>query len=158
MFAVQTLIVAALLTQLVLVVESGINGNPPGGRISEDLSLDLYKATVTHAKKFTRPLDGYDEEHGIVCHSGLVVTLEGLDTKLLIHKVDIGMLVEDAAKMGPEWTSDSPMGGKEKDSVKGRTVADLVKIGGPYYNVVFSNCHHAVNKMLKKLKRTMKQK
>ena len=37
------------------------------------------------------------------------VTLEGLDTKLLIHKVDIGMIVEDAAKMGPEWTSDSPM-------------------------------------------------
>ncbi|CAL8249419.1 unnamed protein product [Boreogadus saida] len=185
MFAVQTLIVATLLTQLVFAVAPSSKALQPASSIATGQASiadqflfsgfptqhgqadshitpkdnpQLYAAKVIHAMMMRRPLDFPILRHinvGPICHSGLVVTLAD-KTKWLIHKGNgFKGVTLEDAKI---TETEKWTGGEEKDSKKGKTVEQLVETAGEDYHLGVDNCHTATKKMYDIVKRAMKRK
>ncbi|CAL8354208.1 unnamed protein product [Arctogadus glacialis] len=151
MFSVQPLIIAALLSQLVLVVGFCAKGNLPGSHLTKEAHPELYAAKVVYAEVVKKPLDHLPVKFGWISHSGVLLTVE---VKLLTHKIGCGAVLQDPAVMeGVQWEKIS-----ERECFKGATVGELLEAGGSGYNVGIDNCHQYKNMVDKKIKRTMEKK
>ncbi|CAL8299279.1 uncharacterized protein LOC115545538 isoform X1 [Gadus morhua] len=150
MFSVQTLIVAALLAELGLVVESSFG---EGARsYSFDLSNAsdlnrLYNSPVHRAVRMRRPLGSMSFQLGPLSHSGVKVTLRDGST-WLVHKGDgFGIssqtVVVDARHMSTSWQIL-----ETKDFRGTKTVGDFVRAGGSDYSLLFDNCHFGADRMM----------
>uniref|UniRef100_A0A8C5B3V0 Uncharacterized LOC115545538 n=1 Tax=Gadus morhua TaxID=8049 RepID=A0A8C5B3V0_GADMO len=150
MFSVQTLIVAALLAELGLVVESSFG---EGARsYSFDLSNTsdlnrLYNSPVHRAVRMRRPLGSTSFQFGPLSHSGVKVTLRDGST-WLVHKGDgFGIssqtVVVDARHMSTSWQIL-----ETKDFRGTKTVGDFVRAGGSDYSLLFDNCHFGADRMM----------
>ncbi|CAL8354195.1 unnamed protein product [Arctogadus glacialis] len=111
MFSVQPLIVAALLSQLGLVVGSCSSADYPKNHLTKEDHPELYAAKVTRAEVMNKPLDHAGSfKIGLISHSGVLVTLDGGPKKLLIQKIECGAALHDPAVMeGVQWETISEM-------------------------------------------------
>ncbi|CAL8354191.1 unnamed protein product [Arctogadus glacialis] len=140
MFSVQPLIVATLLTQLVLVVESG-------GTENQQLLNEKVAEAVLMKKAHVSTLG---QTPTVLIISGVVLTLND-SRKLWIHKLPgQETMVEDAAKMGSDWKVM-----ESRNCQVDVTVADFVNASVTGYNDILKECP---KKTLLSMIKTSKQK
>ncbi|KAM4601309.1 uncharacterized protein ACJ7VT_021080 [Polymixia lowei] len=151
MFSIRSLVLTAVLTELLVAVESSSGGG--GGRTyNYDLSnaadlRRLYNSPVFQADRMKRPLEGMSFRLGPLSHSGVRVTLAD-GSRWLIHKGDgFGIssqtVVVNASHMSSDWTV------VETKNFRGtKTVSDFVSAGGSNYQLIFDNCHFGAGRMM----------
>lgn len=116
-------------------------------------SLDaqsLYNSRVVSAQRYLRPLVSTAPQwvkNVLPKHCGVVVTLEN-GQRWLVHKGnEYGQasqtVVVSTSSMTGAWSAG------EYKTVRSSTVADYVRAGGQNYNLVFDNCIHACNRMMR---------
>ncbi|CAL8248818.1 unnamed protein product [Lota lota] len=156
MFSVKTLIVAALMAELVLVAESSFSFSFSLGGGASPFSFDLskgsdltrlYNSPVKEAVRMRRPLGKTGFQLGSLSHSGVKVTLQD-GSSWLVHKGDeFGQssqtVVVDAKHMSPSWKAL-----ETKDFRGTKTVADFVRAGGSDYSLLSDNCHDGADRMM----------
>ncbi|XP_062322290.1 uncharacterized protein LOC134023955 [Osmerus eperlanus] len=152
MFSIREVVLAALLTLLVVDVDSSFGG---GGGSSYNFDLSnasdlrkLYNSKVYEADRMKRSLDGMSFQLGPLSHSGVRVTLKD-GTKWLVHKgggfgQSSQTVVVAVRHMSSDWNII-----ETKNFGGCKTVSDFVKAGGSGYSLIFDNCHMGAGRMWK---------
>ncbi|KAK0149649.1 hypothetical protein N1851_009603 [Merluccius polli] len=110
MFSVKTLIVAALLSELVLVVDTSVGEGASSYNFDLSNASDLnrlYNSPVYQARRMRRPMGSLSFRVGPISHSGVRVTLRDGST-WLVHKgnnfgASSQTVVVDARHMSSAW-------------------------------------------------------
>ncbi|KAJ3598411.1 hypothetical protein NHX12_001921, partial [Muraenolepis orangiensis] len=150
MYSVKTLIVAALMTEMILVGESSFGEGTSSYNYDLSSMSDLtrlYNSPVYLAERMKRPLGSMDVIIGPISHSGVRVTLSDGST-WLVHKGDrFGIssqtVAVDARHMSTSWriVETKNFGGT-------KNIGDFVRAGGTDYSLFFNNCHFGSRRMM----------
>ena len=110
----------------------------------------LYNSKVVSAQRYERPLDfkapGWIKSR-LPKHCGVIVTLEG-GQRWLVHKGNEFGQASETVVVSPSFMSSAWSAGEYK-TVRSSTVADYVSAGGARYSLLFNNCLHACNRMMR---------